>query len=407
MVLTNAGRRRGSPLLTPFCDFSKDFCRCAFGSNMGWLRREVTKALGHNKSLQDIADAEAAAKRARDNFQDLGSQAMTMSKFGDQGLPVWVEEHHSLPVDAIVRVTGLSDKDGETMYTAVLNGDVDSLRPLLAKYATEPAEPEEPAAEPVPEAAKGKGKGKEPPAEPAPDAEAEAAPVPAAAEWELVDRYGWELPAVAAACGHLEALELVLDAGCSANAQNAYSGRSALHRVANAGQVALLEMLLAKGGSVDMAAKDSATPLHIAAGHGHLDVVRALLEAGATVDLRDVCEQTPLLAAAEAGHTPVVEALLDAGAALEACDENGWTPLHHACMGAEGKEVAAFGALAALLVSRGADPERKTRGERTCRRMQPSLFEAGGAVHTALQALAEAKAKEEAEAAAAAEGAGE
>ena len=65
------------------------------------------------------------------------------------------------------------------------------------------------------------------------------------------------------------------------------------------------------------------------------------------------------------------------------------------------------GALAALLVSRGADPERKTRGERTCRRMQPSLFEAGGAVHTALQVLAEAKAKEEAEAAAAAEGAGE
>ena len=239
------------------------------------------------------------------------------------------------------------------------------------------------------------------------EAKAEAAPAPAAVEWELVDRYGWELPAVAAACGHLEALELVLDAGCSANAQNAYSGRSALHRVADAGQVALLEMLLAKGGSVDVAAKDGATPLHIAAGHGHLDVVRALLEAGATVDLRDVCEQTPLLAATEAGHTPVVEALLDAGAALEACDENGLTPLHHACVGAKGKEAAAFGALAALLVSRGADPERKTRGERTCRRMQPSLFEAGGAVHTALQVLAEAKAKEEAEAEAEEEGAGE
>jgi len=40
--------------------------------------------------------------------------------------------------------------------------------------------------------------------------------------------------------------------------------------------------------------------------------------------------------------------------------------------------------------------------------MQPALFEAGGAVHAALQQLAEAKAKEEAEAAAAAaEGAGE
>ena len=39
--------------------------------------------------------------------------------------------------------------------------------------------------------------------------------------------------------------------------------------------------------------------------------------------------------------------------------------------------------------------------------MQPSLFEAGGAVHTALQVLAEAKAKEEAEAEAEEEGAGE
>ena len=104
----------------------------------------------------------------------------------------------------------------------------------------------------------------------------------------------------------------------------------------------------------------------------------------------------------------MVEALLDAGAALDACDENGWSPLHHACAGATGEEAAAFGALAALLVSRGAEPERKTRGECTCRSMQPALFEVGGAVHAALQLLAEAKAKEEAEAAAAAaEGAGE
>ena len=53
---------------------------------MGWLRREVTKALGHNKSLQDIADAEAARKRAIENFQDIGEKAILMSKFGQPSI---------------------------------------------------------------------------------------------------------------------------------------------------------------------------------------------------------------------------------------------------------------------------------------------------------------------------------
>ena len=175
---------------------------------MGWLRREVEKALGEHRSVQDIKDAAAARQRAIDNFQDLGSQALKMSKFSAHGLPSWVEEHHSLPVPPILRVYGVSDTDGEAIYTAVLNGDVDALRPLLAKFL--PAETEEPDA--------------------APDAEAAQAPAEAEAKWELVDRYGWQPPAVAAACGHLEILKLVLDAGCSAKAQNPYSGWSALHR---------------------------------------------------------------------------------------------------------------------------------------------------------------------------------
>ena len=57
-------------------------------------------------------------------------------------------------------------------------------------------------------------------------------------------------------------------------------------RVAEAGQLAPLQVLLAKGGSTDVAAQDGATPLHAAAAHGHLEVVRALLEAGASVDWR-------------------------------------------------------------------------------------------------------------------------
>ena len=180
---------------------------------MGWLRREVVKAIGNTQALHDAADAEAARKRAIDNLKDLGSQALMVSKFGDHGLPVWVEEHHSLPVPPIVRMWGVTDEDGEAIYNAVLNGDVEALRPLLAKFL--PAKESD-----------------EPAAEPAPDAEAQSAP--AEAQWELIDRYGWQPPAVAAAHGHLETLELVLAAGCSANAQNPYSGWSALHRWAAA-----------------------------------------------------------------------------------------------------------------------------------------------------------------------------
>ena len=49
---------------------------------------------------------------------------------------------------------------------------------------------------------------------------------------QLVDRYGWEPPAIATAGGHLETLKLLLEAGCEADARNKYSGRSALHRCA-------------------------------------------------------------------------------------------------------------------------------------------------------------------------------
>lgn len=304
-------------------------------------------------------------------------------------MPQWVEEHHSLPVAPLLTTQGLAHRgphaeapdpvglngpDAEAIYIACLNGDVEALRPLLAKFL--PAESEEAAAEP------------------AADAEAPAA----GRRWQLVDRYGWEPPAIATAGGHLETLKLLLEAGCEADARNKYSGRSALHRLAEMSEpnVELLEPLLAKGAIAGAASKDGATPLQLAATHGHLALVTALLEAGAAVDPKDVCDQTPLLAAAEAGHRPVCEALLEAGAELEAADVNGWTPLVHAC-------AAGHAELAELFVSRGADPERKTRGERSCRRLQPSFFEPGGVVVVALQKLADAKAAAEAEAAEGAE----
>jgi len=190
---------------------------------MGWLRREVERALEGHRSLASAAAEQEQRRKAIANFQDLGEQAMKMSRFGDHGMPQWVEEHHSLPVAPLLTTQGLAHRgphaeapdpvglngpDAEAIYIACLNGDVEALRPLLAKFL--PAESEEAAAEP------------------AADAEAPAA----GRRWQLVDRYGWEPPAIATAGGHLETLKLLLEAGCEADARNKYSGRSALHRCA-------------------------------------------------------------------------------------------------------------------------------------------------------------------------------
>ena len=184
---------------------------------MGWLHREVTKSLGGFRSLKERNDHAAERQAALAQFADLGQQVVSMSRFGDHGMPVWEEEHHGLSENKgpLVTATGLPAASlngrelpaGEAVYTASLNGDVDLLRTLLADFLS-PAEGEEAAA-----------------ADPA--AEAEAAAPAAASGWRLVDRYGWEMPAVTAAGGHLEALTLLLEAGCDPDARNLYSGWTA------------------------------------------------------------------------------------------------------------------------------------------------------------------------------------
>ena len=175
---------------------------------VGCTRRDMGRLWHYVQEAQQKAREEKAAAEAIENlrqFQDVGRKVVTLSRFSDGGLPEWIEEHHSLPVPGIVAVEGLSKGDAEAVYIACLNGDTEALRTLLAEYLEPPAE------------------------EAAAEAEAEAAG-PAASAWKLVDRYGWEPPAIAASKGHLETLELLLQAGCNADARNTYTGRNALHR---------------------------------------------------------------------------------------------------------------------------------------------------------------------------------
>lgn len=69
----------------------------------------------------------------------------------------------------------------------------------------------------------------------------------------------------------------------------------------------------------------SEQPLHVAARKGHVAVVEVLLDAGASVDAVDA-GKTPLHWAAEKGRDATVERLLAAGASVDAVDSDGMTP---------------------------------------------------------------------------------
>jgi RNA polymerase sigma-70 factor (ECF subfamily) len=94
-----------------------------------------------------------------------------------------------------------------------------------------------------------------------------------------------------------------------------------LHRAAAAGQLAVVDLLLASGADPNALDEgDHASPLHYAAERGHLEVVRRLVEAGADVGWnRDVHERGPLGWATIFGtvHTDVAEYLLAHGARFD------------------------------------------------------------------------------------------
>jgi hypothetical protein len=83
--------------------------------------------------------------------------------------------------------------------------------------------------------------------------------------------------------GDADAVAALLDADPQlANLADRAPGRlSVLHHAAGAGNLEVVELLLAAGASPSKRSHDGSTPLHEAALGGHLEVARALLAAGA------------------------------------------------------------------------------------------------------------------------------
>jgi ankyrin repeat protein len=113
--------------------------------------------------------------------------------------------------------------------------------------------------------------------------------------------------------------------------------QEARHWVSQAGQVAVIHMLIECGADVSARDKKSQTPLHLASQEGQARIALMLIERGASVLARNKDGQTPLHMVSlgnwnpftrTSSHPEVARMLIGRGADVSAQDNDSQTPLH-------------------------------------------------------------------------------
>ncbi len=100
----------------------------------------------------------------------------------------------------------------------------------------------------------------------------------------------WE----AAGRGKYEIVEEKLAAGANVNEPDTFFGETALHRAAKAGDLKMVQILLANGARVDLTDQYGETPLHFAIRGRNPEVIRLLLQQGADPDWEDIFGRSPV-----------------------------------------------------------------------------------------------------------------
>ena len=162
--------------------------------------------------------------------------------------------------------------------------------------------------------------------------------------------------------GHLEEIELLLDAGADVNAtMNARSGSwvynqaPAITHAVLRNHSEVVELLIAYGADLELAELGYGdTALHTAAHLNNADIVKILLESGADPNpiSRHTNWETPLHYAAEAGAIDAVQALLDGGVEADVRIGQGRSPMITIIK--EGRKNKT--AVVRILLENGADP---------------------------------------------------
>ena len=126
---------------------------------------------------------------------------------------------------------------------------------------------------------------------------------------------------------HVVALERLLQQPRNPNDANE-DGKTPLFHAAEQGHVQVVELLLEAGANTDVSeSAEGYTPLWLATRNGHLNIVQFLVEHGADKDQAQKDGATPFFAAAEGGHLDIARFLVEHGADKDQADINGRTPL--------------------------------------------------------------------------------
>ncbi|KAL5709773.1 hypothetical protein ACHQM5_020419 [Ranunculus cassubicifolius] len=139
--------------------------------------------------------------------------------------------------------------------------------------------------------------------------------------------------AEAAQLGNLEALRIALDNLNGSIDEPVEDGDTALHLTCLYGHFPCVQLLLARGASLEAKDEEGAIPLHDACAGGFVEIVQVLINAANSADcvkrmLETVDEEgdTPLHHAARGEHADVVRILLAAGASPTQANIFGRTP---------------------------------------------------------------------------------